>query len=103
MSSPGRHNDTIHMNTARAHSARHGHANRAQTVSFTKSSALVFLLLLSLFSSFVCLATLVPEVDRGDCAEFSLSAYQLGVTHPPGYPLHTVLGKACVTTGEMSA
>ena len=33
-------------------------------------------------------------MDRADCAELSLQAYQLGVTHPPGYPLHTVLGKA---------
>ena len=40
------------------------------------------------------LATLVPEVDCGDCAELSLQAYQLGVTHRPGYPLHTVLAKA---------
>lgn len=85
--------DTIHMNTASFPSARHGHTNWAQTMPFTKRSILAFLLP-SLLSSFVYLATLVPEVDRGDCAELSLQAYQLGVTHPPGYPLHTVLGKA---------
>ena len=37
--------------------------------------------------------TLVPEVGWGDSAELSLVAYQLGLTHPPGYPLHTMLGK----------
>src|SRR5215204_3482875 len=39
------------------------------------------------------LGTLVPEVGWGDSAELALSAYRLGVTHPPGYPLHTLLGK----------
>ena len=85
--------DTIHMDTAIPYSARHGQANWTQTMRFTRRSIPAFLLP-SLLSSFVYLATLVPEVDRGDCAELSLQAYQLGVTHPPGYPLHTVLGKA---------
>ena len=39
------------------------------------------------------LGTLIPEVGWGDSAELALSAYKLGVTHPPGYPLHTMLGK----------
>ena len=39
------------------------------------------------------LLTLVPEVGWGDSAELSLVAYQLGLTHPPGYPLHSILGK----------
>ncbi|HUW12801.1 MAG TPA: DUF2723 domain-containing protein [Anaerolineae bacterium] len=37
--------------------------------------------------------TLVREVDWGDGAELSLQAFQLGVTHAPGYPVHTFLGK----------
>ncbi|RPI70518.1 MAG: DUF2723 domain-containing protein, partial [Geobacteraceae bacterium] len=37
--------------------------------------------------------TLVREVGWGDSAELALSAYQLGLTHPPGYPLYTLLGK----------
>jgi len=41
----------------------------------------------------IYLLTLVPEVNWGDSAELSLQAYQLGVTHPPGYPVHTLLGK----------
>lgn len=38
-------------------------------------------------------ATLLPEVDWSDPAELALQAHQLGVTHPPGYPVHTFLGK----------
>jgi hypothetical protein len=37
--------------------------------------------------------TLFPEVGPGDSAELALQAYQLGVTHPPGYPVHSLLGK----------
>jgi hypothetical protein len=41
----------------------------------------------------IYLGTLVREVDWGDSAELALQAFQLGVTHPPGYPVHTLLGK----------
>jgi hypothetical protein len=43
-------------------------------------------------------ATLLPEVSWSDSAELSLQAYQLGVTHPPGYPVHTFLGKFFILT-----
>jgi hypothetical protein len=39
------------------------------------------------------LGTLIPEVGWGDSAELSLVSYQVGITHPPGYPLHAILGK----------
>lgn len=39
------------------------------------------------------LGTLIPEVGWGDSAELSLAAYELGITHSPGYPLHSILGK----------
>src|SRR5258706_199905 len=39
------------------------------------------------------LETLIREVGWGDSAELSLVGYQLGLTHPPGYPLHTILAK----------
>lgn len=38
-------------------------------------------------------ATLHTDVGRGDAAELALQAHLLGVTHPPGYPLHSFLGK----------
>ena len=48
-------------------------------------------------AALVCLVvyglTLVPEVGWGDPAELALQAHQLGVTHPPGYPVHTILGR----------
>ena len=37
--------------------------------------------------------TLVREPVWGDGAEFGLQIYQLGVTHPPGYPVYILLGK----------
>ena len=65
----------------------------------------------SLVSLAVYVATLRPEFDWGDSAELTLQAYQLGVTHPPGYPVHTFLGKlfillfadAMVATNLLSA
>ena len=47
----------------------------------------------ALLSMIVYALTLVPEVGWGDSAEFALQASQLGVTHGPGYPVHTFLGK----------
>jgi len=37
--------------------------------------------------------TLLREVEWGDPAELCLQACRMGVTHPPGYPVHTILGK----------
>jgi len=39
------------------------------------------------------LLTLSSEVGTGDAAELTLQAVQLGVTHPPGYPVYVALGK----------
>ena len=54
-------------------------------------------ILLALFpasiSFYIFFQTLIREVGWGDAGELSLQAYLLGVTHPPGYPLHTLLGK----------
>lgn len=48
----------------------------------------------ALLSLLIYVFTLSPEVQPGDSAELALTAHELGVTHPPGYPLHTILGKA---------
>src|SRR5690242_14256284 len=37
-------------------------------------------------------ATLLPGVGSGDTAEFQRVAPTLGVAHPTGYPLYTMLG-----------
>jgi hypothetical protein len=41
----------------------------------------------------VYVATLSPTVNGGDSGELVAVAYLLGVAHPPGYPLHALLGK----------
>lgn len=38
------------------------------------------------------LRTLYPSVPGGDSGEFIVAASRLGVAHPPGYPLFTILG-----------
>ncbi|MDQ7822810.1 MAG: DUF2723 domain-containing protein [Candidatus Eremiobacteraeota bacterium] len=48
----------------------------------------LFLVLFSLYAFFLC-----PTVAAGDSAELATAAYTLGVAHPPGYPLFTMLGK----------
>ena len=39
------------------------------------------------------LSTLNPDILPADNGEFQLVAAVLGVAHPPGYPLHTLLGR----------
>ena len=39
-------------------------------------------------------ATLAPTVLAGDGGEFQFVLYLLGVAHPTGYPLYTLLGWA---------
>jgi len=36
--------------------------------------------------------TLTTDIGWSDSAELALQAFQLGVTHPPGYPIHSMLG-----------
>jgi hypothetical protein len=54
--------------------------------------------LLVLFVSFgVYLWTLTPTVGFHDSGELITVAYTLGIAHPPGYPLYTLLGKVFCT------
>jgi len=48
---------------------------------------LVFLVSLTLY-----VATLAPSVLPADSGEFQLVSRTLGIAHPPGYPLYTLLG-----------
>jgi hypothetical protein len=41
----------------------------------------------------VYVPTLYPSVPGGDSGELIVAAHRLGVAHPPGYPLFTLLGK----------
>ncbi len=40
----------------------------------------------------VYLRTVAPTIAAWDAADFATSAYTLGIAHPPGYPLYTLLG-----------
>ncbi|MEW6679624.1 MAG: DUF2723 domain-containing protein [bacterium] len=54
--------------------------------------------LLVLFGSFeVYLHTLTPTVEFHDSGELISVAYTLGIAHPPGYPLYTLLGEVFIT------
>ncbi|KAM8921271.1 protein O-mannosyl-transferase TMEM260 [Pelodytes ibericus] len=46
--------------------------------------------------SAVYLKTLHPSVPGGDSGELITAAYELGVAHPPGYPLFTLLAKVAM-------
>ncbi len=47
----------------------------------------------SLFVLFVYLRTLHPTIAGGDSGELITVSHTLGVMHPPGYPIYTMLGK----------
>jgi len=51
-------------------------------------SVIVFLLCL-----FFYLSAVFPSVSGGDSGEIITAAYVMGIPHPPGYPLYTLLGK----------
>jgi Flp pilus assembly protein TadD len=43
------------------------------------------------------LKTVCPTVYSGDSGELALASYVLGIAHPPGYPILTLLGRAFAT------
>uniref|UniRef100_X1Z2A4 DUF2723 domain-containing protein n=1 Tax=Capitella teleta TaxID=283909 RepID=X1Z2A4_CAPTE len=45
----------------------------------------------------IYLRTMYPSIAGGDSGELIVSAHELGVAHPPGYPLFTMLAKATMT------
>ncbi|MEW6679626.1 MAG: DUF2723 domain-containing protein [bacterium] len=54
--------------------------------------------ILVLFVSFgVYLHTLTPTIGFHDSGELITVAWTLGIAHPPGYPLYTLLGKVFIT------
>ena len=46
-----------------------------------------------LFSTAVYFITVQPTMSFWDCGEFAACAYTLGVPHPPGAPLHILMGR----------
>ncbi len=54
--------------------------------------------------AYIYIYTLAPTITTGDSGELITSAYTLGITHPPGYPLYVVIGKifSCLPIGSIS-
>ena len=55
---------------------------------FKYAAVFVFFITLTVFLPFVC-----PTVYVGDSGELITACYGLGIAHPPGYPLFTLMGK----------
>ena len=55
-------------------------------------------------SSLVYLLTLSPTVTFWDSGELTTAAWQLGISHQPGYPLFAMLGRlfACIPLGAVA-
>lgn len=59
-----------------------------KNIYFKITALLSFLLPLAVYALTTC-----PKSYTEDCGEFITAASTLGVLHPPGYPLYTMLGK----------
>jgi len=57
--------------------------------TFNKITALFVFL----FSTIIYIMTVQPTLSFWDCGEFIACAFTLSVPHPPGAPLHTLIGK----------
>jgi len=60
--------------------------------SFLEKPRVLFCLLLFLVFG-IYLSTVSRTVSFGDSGDLVTAAFEMGVPHPPGYPLHTILGK----------
>ena len=49
--------------------------------------------LMALLSLVIYSLTLQPSIPGGDGGELVITSYVMGIAHPPGYPLETLLGK----------
>ncbi|EGC39829.1 hypothetical protein DICPUDRAFT_52381 [Dictyostelium purpureum] len=57
-----------------------------------KKSTIACILLLFISCTLIYAMTQYPSVSGGDAGELIIVAHQMGVGHPPGYPLFTFLG-----------
>ncbi len=65
-----------------------GQSKGTKTVRLLLADALLFLASLALY-----VGTLAPTIIPADGGEFQFVSYVLGIAHPPGYPLYTMLAK----------
>jgi len=60
---------------------------------FTLNSNLLYFLLTAAISAIIYRITLCPTVEYIDSGELALACKNLGIAHPTGYPLYTLLGR----------
>lgn len=66
--------------------------NYARILSMLKPSRLLGIIIF-LATFIIYILTLCPTVPPRDSGELITAAYTLGIAHPPGYPLYSILGK----------
>ncbi|MGD8922847.1 MAG: DUF2723 domain-containing protein, partial [Candidatus Zixiibacteriota bacterium] len=64
----------------------------ASSKSFDRTNAAVALGVLAVTLT-AYIFTMAPTLSLWDCGEFISACYVLGIPHPPGYPLYTVIGR----------
>jgi len=62
-------------------------------IKVLRNKNFIFSLVLFLISFFIYWQTLAPSLYVEDSAEFVTAAAVMGIAHPPGYPLFTLIGK----------
>ncbi|MCB0020132.1 MAG: DUF2723 domain-containing protein, partial [Anaerolineales bacterium] len=67
--------------------------HKASKVLAPAFSDLLVSLLVGLAALLVYLRTLAPDILYSDSAEFQTLAYTLGIAHPTGYPLYSLIGR----------
>jgi hypothetical protein len=68
-----------------------------KTPCFHETADLVIAVVCSVGALTTYLLTLYPHVPGGDSGELIAAAYQLGVGHPPGYPLFMIIEKIFIS------
>ncbi len=74
-------------------SPRQGSTEKMQPVSKVLGGDYALPALLAFVSFIVYVFTLSPSINFGDSPELIAGAYTLGIPHPPGYPLYSLLAK----------
>jgi tetratricopeptide (TPR) repeat protein len=62
-------------------------------MSKERKNTLILSIVPGLFTLIFYLKTVCPTVYSGDSGELALATYVLGIAHPPGYPILTLIGR----------
>lgn len=62
-------------------------------MSLSEKQRFIFLAISVLFLFFILISMVPPSVYSGDCGETITVSYTLGIQHPPGYPVFSLMAK----------